>query len=607
VTILEGSRALVDADQGRAAARRAEPPAGRKRHEPLAVTAWALMANTVTTSALGVVFWGIASRLYSPEQLGEDAALVSAMILLSAVSQLNLSMGIPRLLPQVQDRRWRPVLGAYALTAVVGSVVTGGFLVLAPRLSEGFAFLSHDSALGAALVGAVVLWNIFALQDAVLTSARWAPAVPVENGLFGLLKIVVMVWLANSFISHGVFFAWLLAMAVLLLPVNGLIFGRVLPSKRGRREQGSATALPLGERRRIARYLATDYVAALLSQGSTALLPLLVIAVLGRADNAYFYVAFLIAAAAGALAHSLSTSIVTEGGHDESDLKSLARRSVGRYFTFVVPLVVVGIVAAPLLLRPFGPAYVAHGTTLLRLLLAGTLPQALVTLYLGVERVRARVKRVLAIEAATIVLVIVGALVGMRWNGLPGLGLAWLFAQVSVATVAAPRLWFAIRGTSSNRTKELTRDGDPPNVIPGEPAPVPSAPFPSAADLVDLAAALVTAMLLVVTGLGLTGGVRLALALAFVTFVPGWAVLDHLRVVEGTSRVALAVALSLTLATAAALSSLWLHLWHPRGLLDATAAMCLLALVWHLARPAGSTHQGTIAGPSRIPAPGPQQ
>lgn len=430
----------------------------RRRLEPLAITAWALMANTVTTSALGVVFWAVASRRYSPQALGQDAALISAMILLSSVSQLNLSMGITRLLPQVQVRRWRPVMGSYALTAVTGVILTAAFLVLAPQLSDGFAFLAEDSSLAFALVGAVVLWNIFGLQDAVLTSARWAAAVPIENGLFGLLKIALMVWLADGFLGHGVFFAWLLAMAVLLLPVNALIFSRVLQSSSGRGARGSPTAVPLGERALVTRYLATDYFAALLSQGSGALLPLLVLGVLGTADNAYFYVAFLITAAIAALAQSLSISLVVEGAYDEANLVALARRSAGRYIRFVAPAVAVLILAAPMVLRPFGAAYVANGTTLLRLLLAGTMAKAVVTLYLGVERVRARVSRVLAAEAATLVLVATGAVLGMKASGLVGLGVAWLVAQLSVAIVVLPRLWRLLAATSDSSRWRLLEE-----------------------------------------------------------------------------------------------------------------------------------------------------
>jgi hypothetical protein len=550
------------------------------RFDPLALTAWALMANTATTSVLGVAFWGTASRLYPPAELGEDAALISAMILLSAVSQMNLSMGIARLLPQVAHRRWRPVLGAYAATAVVAAALTLVFSHVAPRVSAGFAFLSDDHGLVLTLVAAVVLWNVFALQDAVLTAARWAPVIPFENALFGLLKIALMVWLARGLHGHGAFLGWVLAMALMLVPMNALIFWKILPSRRDDEVAQPATALPLAKRDRVARYLMTDYLAALLSQGSTALLPMLVVGVLGRADNAYFYIAFLIAAAVGALSHSLSLSLLVEGAHDESSVALYARRSIARYVKVVAPAVAVLILAAPLLLAPFGREYVANATTLLRLLLAGTVAQAVTTIYLGVERVRARVGRVLAVEAATVALVSVGALLGMRAYGLAGMGVAWLSAQVTVAVLVAPWLWGVVGGKAMTAA-QLARRTSPRSASPK------SRPFPSGADLLDVGAVVVTAALLVVTGVGVSGAPSLVLGLVFVTFVPGWAVLDHVPLARGAARVALAVALSLSLTTTAAVSSLWLDVWHPRALLDVTGALCLVAVTWHLAQPGG--------------------
>ena len=426
--------------------------------EPLTVTAWALMLNTVATSVLGLAFWVVASRLYSPQELGENAALVSAMILLSTVAQLDLGMGIARLLPQVRQRRWRPVLGAYAVTAVIGCGLSAAFLALAPRLSNEFDFLVRDAALGWALIGGVVLWNIFALQDAVLTSARWAVAVPVGNAVFGVVKIALMAWLAGRLVEHGVFFGWLAAMVLVLVPMNMLIFARVLPSARIRGLPQAASAVPLADRRRVVRYLGTDYAAALLSQGSTALLPLLVVLVLGRTDNAYFYMAFLVAGAAGALAQSLSISLLVEGAYDEAELASLARRTGLRYLRVIAPGVVLLVAAAPLVLTPFGDAYVANATTLMRLLLVGTAIHAVIVLYMAVERLRARVSRVLFAEAALVVLIISGALAGMRANGLVGLGQAYVASEVIVAVVVAPRLWRIIRPHGAH-TRGGHRDG----------------------------------------------------------------------------------------------------------------------------------------------------
>ena len=114
----------------------------------------------------------------------------------------------------------------------------------------------------------------------------------------------------------------------------------------------------------------------------------------------------------------------------------------------------------------------------------------------------------------------------------------------------------------------------------------PSTPMdPVLVAVLDVAAVVVTAGLMAMAAVGATGGLRLALALAFVTFVPGWAVLDHVKLVDGANaRLALAVALSLTISTFAALAGLWLHVWHPIALLDAIGAASLLAVLAHLRR-----------------------
>jgi O-antigen/teichoic acid export membrane protein len=421
----------------------------RPRRDHLATTVWALMANTGVTSVLGLAFWAGASALYPPDELGAGAALISAMMLLSVVSQLGLATGIERLLPQVRARRWRPVLGAYGATAAAGIVATSGFVLVAPRLSSGFAVLSQGRWPALGLVAAVVLWNIFALQDAVLTSARWAAVVPVENAAFGVVKIGLMVVLAHRLGGHGIFVAWVLAMALLLVPVNSLIFARVLPSDRGPAGPPAASALPLRDRRRVVRYLAVDYTAGLLSQGYTALMPVLVLTVLGSDANAWFYIAFLIAGAVRAVAQSMGTSLVVEGAHRESDVGSMARVSLVRYARYAVPAVAALALAAPLLLRPFGASYAAHGATLLRLLLVATVPHAVIAVYLAVERVRARAGRVVAVEAGIVVLVTAGAVAGMHAYGLIGVGLAWLAVHTVVAALVAPALWRACRRSAT--------------------------------------------------------------------------------------------------------------------------------------------------------------
>ncbi len=402
------------------------------------------MSNTAVTSLLGVVFWVGAARLYRPNQLGQDAGLIASMMLISSLSELSLSQGIPRLLPQVATRRRRAVLAAYVSTGLVALVLATAFVLLAPLTWSGFAFLQGDGGLRVCMVAAVVLWNIFALQDAVLAGLRRAVVVPIENGVFGVLKIALLALFAGLGVAHGVLLAWLLAMVIVLPPVNWLLFGRLLKRTESTADR-LAGLLPLSDNRRLARFLSFDYLAALLTQGCTMLLPVLVLAMLGNAASAYFYVAFTISAAMSSVALALSTSLVVEGAHDERSLSRLTKRALVRSGVFLLPGLLLLTTLAPLLLQPFGASYVERGTVVLRLMLVGGIPQGLVLVYLGVERVRGRAGRILAVQALSFVLVLAGVAVFVPRAGLAAVGLVWIVAWSVAAVVALPALYRAMR------------------------------------------------------------------------------------------------------------------------------------------------------------------
>ncbi|MDQ1440981.1 MAG: hypothetical protein QOG97_1209, partial [Acidimicrobiaceae bacterium] len=121
-----------------------------------------------------------------------------------------------------------------------------------------------------------------------------------------------------------------------------------------------------------------------------------------------------------------------------------------------------------------------------------------------------------------------------------------------------------------------------------------------------MAAAAVTIILAAIVRLGATGPIRVVLALAFVTFVPGWALFGRSRIVHGVSRVALAVTASFTACLAAAVTMAWLGSWHPVALFYAFGAITVMALL----RPSRRARRdGTVkpaAPPAAEPVPEPE-
>jgi len=72
------------------------------------------------------------------------------------------------------------------------------------------------------------------------------------------------------------------------------------------------------------------------------------------------------------------------------------------------------------------------------------------------------------------------------------------------------------------------------------------------------------------------------LALAFVTFVPGWGLARAAGLAGGLSGLAVAMLSSLTICAAASTLMVWLNLWHPLVLLAVIGAVSAVLLLWTL-------------------------
>ncbi|MDQ3849253.1 MAG: hypothetical protein M3296_01375, partial [Actinomycetota bacterium] len=411
--------------------------------EPLIRSAYSLAANSVVTASLGMAFWILAARIYPSDTVGRDSALIAAMVQLSTIAQLNMANALIRFMPG-RATPGRMLVGAYAISALAAVVLGTGFVFVAPQASDDFAFLTGQPLTGLAYVAAVMLWGVFALQDAALTALRQAPWVLLENGVFGVLKLVGLPLLFAIGSTHGPFIAWVVPMCLLLLPVNWLLFRRIFAAVRPA-PGADPSALPFG-RRQLAGFLALDYLATLFIQTSLTILPLVVIGILGSRANAHFYIPFTIAIALDAMFWSMSTSLVAEGALAPQRIVELVRLLVRRVAFVVVPVIALLIAAAPLVMAPFGEEYVRASSNVLRILLVGSLFRAAMLLAAAIWRLEGRGGRIAALEG--------GMLLGLLGAGIPlayalgviGMAVGWVASAMTVGCAVLPLLVRYLRG-----------------------------------------------------------------------------------------------------------------------------------------------------------------
>jgi O-antigen/teichoic acid export membrane protein len=383
-------------------------------------------------------FWVAAARLYSSVDVGRDTVLISVMIELSTVCQLNLGNGIVRFLPDLGARSARALRAVYGLAGVVALVVGSAFVLAAPHVSHQLAYLGDETTLAAGFVAALVLWGLFTLQDAALMATRRAPWIPIENGLFGVLKLVALPVFLLAGAVHGVFLAWALPMALLLAPVNLLVFRRAIPAHVAGEVRESSIAR-IGPRR-VVRFLAQDYLASVFTQATLTVLPLLVIAILGARESAYFAMPFTIAMAFDTFAYGACASLVVEATLEQESLRALTRVFARRVLALLVPVAALLALAAPLVMLPFGHVYAEQGAGVLRLLLCASVFRTVIALFSAVSRVQGRGLRLGLVELALLVLVLGPAVALARAHGIEGVAACWLGANAIICLAVLPLL-----------------------------------------------------------------------------------------------------------------------------------------------------------------------
>jgi O-antigen/teichoic acid export membrane protein len=405
--------------------------------------AYSLMANTAVTAALGMAFWVAAARLFPSGTVGRDTVLISVMIELSTVCQLNLANGIVRFLPDLGSRSAPALRATYALTAGVALVAGTGFVLAAPHLSGQLAYLGDEPTLAAGFVLALAFWGAFTLQDAALTATRRAPWIPVENGVFGILKLAALPALFAAGIVNGVFLAWVLPIAFLLIPVNLFLFKRAIPARVASTTSPSSITR-LGQRR-VLRFLGQDYLASVFTQATLTVLPLLVIGILGARQSAYFAMPFTIAIAFDTFAYSACTSLVVEAALDGESLPALTMLFIRRVVALLIPAAAVLALAAPVVMLPFGHAYAQHGAGVLRLLMCASLLRIVIALFSALSRAHGRGLR-LAVAELALLLIVLGAAVPLAHShGIDGVAAAWLGANAVICAAVLPLISRTVR------------------------------------------------------------------------------------------------------------------------------------------------------------------
>ncbi len=535
------------------------------RDRRLVLDAYALTASSVGNALTGLLCYVISARLFPQRVVGQAAGLTSGLVLLSAIASLDLHTALQRFLPAAGASGGRLVRGCYVTVAAASMVAAVPFVIL-------FGTDLFGGHPGRGLLwypAAVALWSVFALQDVVLLGMGAAMLVPVENLVFGLLRLVLLVCFVGGG-AFAVFASWLLPVILLVVVMNIIIWRRVLP----RFAAASPPGPPGWDARTVTRFVSGSHIGNLVGVASANLLPLLVVARLGTEGNAVFFIAWTIPYSLRMISFNFGASLLVHGSLEPGQIPSLLRTMLRRQATLLAPVLVILMLFAHPVLAVFGPSYTC-AANLLRLLALSLVPMAVMSAYLPIARVKGRWIEAVAISAAGGVAELGVSWFGLVHHGLTGLGLGFLAADGAVALVVLPRLLpFLIPSTRTRRATDPERTVGLRPQAPGQPWRGEAVGERTRA-VVDAALLALLVLLVGVVLIAPHSALRPLVAIVCFSLVPGWAVLTRLAPLDPLTTLGLAVAFSLAAELLVSVVPVFLGAWHVGAWYIAVPALVL--------------------------------
>jgi O-antigen/teichoic acid export membrane protein len=281
-----------------------------------------------------------------------------------------------------------------------------GFVLLAVATGAAWVF---DAYFVAEQAGILVFWR---------------------NAAFNALKLVAPFLVAASLGQAAVPLAWGLGLVASL----AFALAVTLPRLARHHEEGDAAPPP----RELLSYAARNYALNLSEFLPALVFPLLVIAALGPAANARFYLAWTVATvafqASKAVTQSSFAQLVRPGPAAPALRKALLLSGL-----VLAPMALGMFFLGGFALGIFGDHY-AQGAELLRMLALSVVPVAIANVYLSYLKARRPGWELTLLPALTMAALLVLTPLALAKLGVLGLGATWLVVQLAAGAWATARL-----------------------------------------------------------------------------------------------------------------------------------------------------------------------
>ena len=387
-----------------------------------------LMVTNFTNLILGFFFWIIASKYYTPNDIGITSTILSSTSLISMISSVGFPTALLFYLPR-DPKNANRIINSCLMTSIVISIVFSIIFIIGLNIWEPLLTTIFDD-IGLIMIFIIVttITTVSALMSGIFTAERRSSFHMVKESIFGIIKIFPLIIFAG-FGAIGIYMSWGIGLIVAMITGLFLLY-RIL------KYLPKFVFDPIIKN--MVGFSSGNYVAVIFNSLPRLILPIMIANIISTASAGYFFIAMTIAGILYGIAQSISSSLLAESSR--GDIWPKVGKAVRLNVILLIPGLLSFIIFGRFFLDLFNPNYAENATTTLIILSVTGIPLSAINIFNTVRNSQKKVGSIIRINAIVAIITLIISIPLMKVLNLEGAALAYLIANVIGATIVIIRI-----------------------------------------------------------------------------------------------------------------------------------------------------------------------
>lgn len=369
-----------------------------------------IMLSRFLNAGIGFIFWIVAARLYSIENVGIATALLSSIYIITSFSRLGFDFSLIRYIP-INDRT-KVFNTSFVITTIASFLIGIIFITIGINSFSPSLFFIQKPVYAIIFLLITAMYSVVTITGVAFTAIRKADRYFYQNIFLAsrVPLLMPLVFLGSFGIIGSVGIAYSFSALIAFLQLNKFIKFDFKIDNQFIKESFN--------------FSFGNYVSNVFNTVPILILPILIINLLGEAESAKYYIAFAIGSLVLIIPDALCTALFIEGSHGENLRKNVIKALLTIY-SFLIPAVIIIYFFGNHLLTLIGENYVDA----FKLLMLIALSSFLVTinhLFISIQNVRMNVTSIIKLNFILFLLLPILSYIFIPRFGITGIGYAWM-------------------------------------------------------------------------------------------------------------------------------------------------------------------------------------